>query len=138
MRGYYKNKEATRKAIVDGWLNTGDLGYLDENGYLYILSRADDMIIKSGMNIYPGEVEAQAAELLQIRECVVYKIQANVGQAIAMDVILNPDYKETTKKELMALLATVLPAYQMPSELNIVDALRRNASGKIVRTGRAQ
>ena len=138
MRGYYKNKEATQKAIVDGWLNTGDLGYLDENGYLYILSRADDMIIKSGMNIYPGEVEAQATELLQIRECVVYKIQANVGQAIAMDVILNPDYKETTKKELMALLATVLPAYQMPSELNIVDALRRNASGKIVRTGRAQ
>lgn len=131
MKGYYKNQSATQNVLVDGWINTGDIGYKDENGYLYILSRADDMIIKAGMNIYPKEVENQIANIDQILECVAYGKNTSGGQMIALDIVLRN--RETTKKALMSLLVAQLPAYQMPSEINIVDAIRTNASGKILR-----
>lgn len=134
MKGYYKNEDATENAIINGWLNTGDIGYKDENRYLYILSRADDMIIKSGMNIYPKEIESQIVNIDQIQECVVYGVKAETGQAIVADVVLKDESKTMKKKEVMVLLSAVLPAYQMPSEINVVDSLNRNASGKIVRT----
>ena len=130
MKGYYKNDELTKETIIDGWLKTKDIGYQDENGYLYILSRADDMIIKGGMNIYPKEIENQIEELSQIKECSVYGIRADSGEKIAVDLAL---HEIMTKKELMLLLAGVLPSYQMPTEVNIVDSLPRNASGKIIR-----
>lgn len=133
MKSYYNNAEATQRAIINGWLNTGDIGYIDDNGFLYVLSRADDMIIKGGMNIYPSEIEARVSGIAPIQDCVAYRLHTNVGQEIAMDIVLAPEYSLTSKKELMVLLSTVLPAYQMPSELNIVDKLRRNASGKIIR-----
>jgi len=130
MKGYYHNEASTNRVLIDGWLDTGDIGYIDSNGFLYIVSRADDMIIKAGMNIYPKEIENQIANITQIQECIVYGVKTDAGQAIAADFVLNT---EITKKELMNLLATVLPMYQMPTEINIVDSLKRNASGKIVR-----
>lgn len=137
MKGYYKNKEATQKAVINGWLNTGDVGYKDQNGYLYILSRADDMIIKGGMNIYPKEIENQVISIEQIEECVVYGKKKDVSEIIAIDVVLKCiGDKLVSKKELAALISNVLPPYQMPSEINIVEALKRNASGKIIRIGK--
>lgn len=136
MKGYYRNENATEKVIINGWLNTGDIGYKDENGYLYILSRTDDMIIKGGMNIYPKEIENQIATIKQVQECVVYGTKTDIGQTITVDLVLMDDYKTIPKKEMMILLSTVLPAYQMPSEINIVDSLNRNASGKLVRARR--
>jgi len=136
MKGYYKNDEITQKVIKNNWLSTGDVGYINEMGYLYILSRIDDMIIKSGMNIYPKEIENQIVSIEQIQECVVYGVDSDIGQAIALDLVLNNTNKAITKKELMILLAEVLPAYQMPSEINILDSINKNASGKIVRPRR--
>ncbi|GFI46782.1 long-chain-fatty-acid--CoA ligase [Lachnospiraceae bacterium] len=134
MKGYYKNKRATQEAIIDGWLNTGDVGYKDQEGNLFILSRADDMIIKGGMNIYPKEIEDQIIKINQIEECVAYGKRGEVGENIAVDVVLKcSGEKLISKKELAALMSNVLPSYQMPSEINIVDTLKRNASGKIVR-----
>ena len=72
MQGYYNNSELTHNVIIDGWLKTGDIGYKDEKGYLYVLSRADDMINKGGMNIYPSEIENKLMELEQIKECLAY------------------------------------------------------------------
>lgn len=133
MLGYYNDRDATDRVFVDGWLNTGDIGYQDALGYLFILSRADDRIIQGGMNIYPREVEAGLAELTFIQECMVYGAAGKVGQHIAAAVVLRPEYREMTEKELLAHMETVLAPYQMPSELQVVEALPRNASGKIIR-----
>lgn len=134
MKGYYRNGTATQKAIIDGWLYTGDIGYKDDNGFLFVLSRADDMIIKGGMNIYPKEIEDQVISIDQVEACVVYGKHADVGQMIAMDVVLKDSAdKVITKKELAELVSKVLPSYQMPAEINIVESLKRNASGKVVR-----
>lgn len=132
MKGYYKNNELTKQKLNNNWLLSGDIGYIDENGYLYILSRADDMIIKAGMNIYPKEIENVLNKLPMIEEIVAYGVYHNGVQVIAIDVVLEEGI-EFGLKELMAEFSHVLPSYQLPDFINIVDCLKRNASGKIVR-----
>ena len=80
MKGYYNDQSLTQKTIVNGWLNTHDIGYKDENGYLYILGRADDMIIKAGMNIYPREIENAINKLPEISECLAYRQERFIGR----------------------------------------------------------
>lgn len=133
MRGYYRDAERTEKAFMNNWLNTGDVGYFDDDGFLYILSRADDMIIKAGMNIYPKEIENAVSVLPEIEDVVAYGVKSQISQEIVVRVVLSKGYENTTIKDLMNLLADVLSEYQMPSHINIVDALERNSSGKIVR-----
>ncbi len=133
MKGYYNNQELTNSKIIDGWLVTGDIGYLDQNGYLYILSRADDMIIKAGMNIYPKEIENALEQLPMVSEVVAYGTTENNGQGIAVDIVLSEEYKNIAKKDLITAFPSVLPSYLLPGSVNIVEKLARNASGKIKR-----
>lgn len=133
MKGYYNDQNLTRKTIIDGWLNTNDVGYKDKNGYLYILGRADDMIIKAGMNIYPREIENSVNKLPEISECLAYGRKGTSGEDIIIDIVLLKESKNTNKKKLMARLGQILPSYLMPSDINIVDTLPRNASGKLIR-----
>ena len=133
MKGYYNNPEATQKAMVNGWLISGDIGYIDNNGLLYVLSRADDMIIKGGMNIYPREIENQLECLPVVAECSAYGVETISGTIIAVDIVLNSDCTSIKSKELFELFATVLPEYQMPTQINIVNSLNKNASGKIIK-----
>lgn len=133
MKGYYHDQKQTADKIKGEWLLTGDIGFLDNQGYLYILSRKDDLIIKGGMNIYPKEIENQVLQLHEIKECVAYGIKKFNFQEIGMDVVLDDQYCNMGKKELLSLLGNELPGYQMPSQINIVKELKRNASGKIVR-----
>lgn len=132
MRGYYRREQATRAKVVDGWLNTGDIGYKDEKGRLYILSREDDMIIKAGMNIYPKEIENIVNEIQEIRECVAYGIREASGTIIGLKVALN-DGVDWDLKRLSMELSQKLPLYMLPGKLAIVDRLPRNASGKLIR-----
>jgi acyl-CoA synthetase (AMP-forming)/AMP-acid ligase II len=133
MKGYYQDAAATKRTIIDGWLNTRDIAVKDDNGYLYLLSRADDMIIKAGMNIYPKEIENAVSALPQIAEAVAYGIKSRTGQEIAVNVVLTESFGNTTVKQLLADFCDVLPSYQIPAKVNIVAALERNSSGKIVR-----
>ena len=133
MKGYYQNPALTGKVLRDGWLNSGDVGYIGENGFLYILSRYDDMIIKGGLNIYPKEVENAIGRLDAVEDCLVYGIPAGTGQAVAADVVLRREAGQISQKELLRQIAGVLPEYQLPTRLRIVDAIGRNASGKAVR-----
>lgn len=133
MKGYYKNQELTERVLSNGWLKTGDIGYKDSSGYLYILSRVDDMIIKAGMNIYPKEIENNVLTLEQIYDCVAYGIKTNEGQSIGIDVVLNREFVNASKKDVLGWLMKVLPKYQIPDKVNIVDELKRNASGKLIR-----
>lgn len=132
MKGYYRKEEQTAKKLEGGWLNTGDIGYMDEEGRLYILSRSDDMIIKAGMNIYPKEIENALADLPMIKEAVAYGVSELEGTGIGIDVVLNDGW-DYEMKDLLSLIAGVLPSYQMPSKIRKVVALTRNASGKVVR-----
>lgn len=133
MKGYYKNPKLTKRVMSNGWLKTGDIGYKDSNGYLYILSRVDDMIIKAGMNIYPKEIENNILTLEQIYDCVAYGIKTNNGQAIGIDIVLDKHVLNASKKDVISWLTKVLPEYQIPDKVNIVDELKRNVSGKLIR-----
>jgi len=136
MKGYYRNTGLTESTVKNGWLKTGDLGYINEKGLLYIISRADDMIIKAGMNIYPKEIETKLKTNKSIYDVVAYRIKTHNGQGIALDVVLSAESKTLAKRELMNICAGVLPSYQFPDEINIVDNLQKNASGKVIRHNR--
>ena len=138
MQGYYKNRKTTTEVITSGWLHTGDIGYKDANGYLYVLLRKDDMIIKGGMNIYPKEIENQVLELDEIKNCIVYRINMKYGQEIGIDIILEESCLGMKEKELRKLLVRNLASYQIPSRINIVTDLKYNISGKIIRNEEAK
>lgn len=133
MKGYYHSPEKTRKKLFSYGLNTGDIGYLNKDNYLFILSRADDMIILAGMNIYPAEVENIILEFPFVQETIVYAIHSEQGQRIAANIVLHDGYKNMTKRDIMKALAEKMPKYLMPSILKILDKLERNGSGKLVR-----
>lgn len=130
MKGYYKNPQETNKKIKNGLLQTGDIGFKDADGYLFVVSRMDDMIIKAGMNIYPLEIENIVLSHPKIRECMAYGIYKNDTEVIGLDVVLENicDIK-ILRQELWQLL----PSYLCPDQINVVDKLARNASGKLVR-----
>lgn len=133
MKGYYNNIEYTNKAIKNDWLLTGDVGYKDNEGNLFILSRQDDMIIKGGMNIYPREIENEIEALYEIEECLVYGETSIQGQSISVDIVLKDEYKNLSEIELMKRFVEILPEYQIPTRVRIVSEINRNASGKKVR-----
>ena len=133
MNGYYNDPKASRERVDGKWLITGDIGYKDCRGLLYVLSRADDMIIKGGMNIYPAEIEQHLEALPEVMECIAYGVVLKWGTGIAVDVVLSNEFLGISKKELFTLFSTVLPDYQMPTQINVVEKLKKNASGKKVR-----
>lgn len=135
MKGYYNDMELTKKTIQGDWLKTGDIGYKDESGYLYILARIDDMIIKGGMNIYPAEIENAVLSLAKdyIDDCVAYAHKNKVSEEVVLDVVLNDKANCLSAKEIMDVLSRFLPSYQLPSELNIVRHIERTSSGKKIR-----
>ncbi len=133
MKGYYHAPEKTLQKLTKYGLNTGDIGYLNEDNYLFILSRADDMIILGGMNIYPAEVEKIILGLPFVLETVVYGIKSEQGQRIAANIVVRDGYKDMSKRDVMQALADKMPKYLIPSEVQILDKLERNGSGKLVR-----
>lgn len=130
MKGYYKDDALTNRVLNQGWLNTGDIGYKDKKGYLYICGRADDMIIKAGMNIYPKEIESLTDSIPVIQKTFVYGFETAIGQEIGMEIILKEDYRHIKKKDVMRLLSEVLAEYQMPAQLRIVEQFQTTLSGK--------
>ncbi len=138
MAGYNGRSDATTRAIVDGWLHTGDIGSLDSEGYLRVLDRRDDLIITGGENVYPAEVEAVLLAHPWVSEAGVVGVpDATWGQRILGLVRLNTtsDVEPTlAAEELRNHCRTQLAGYKTPSEiLVVVDALARTASGKLRR-----
>jgi acyl-CoA synthetase (AMP-forming)/AMP-acid ligase II len=133
MRGYFKNPEATAKKIKDGWYHTGDLGRLDEDGYLYIVGRADDMVISGGLNVYPSEVETVLLNHPKVHEAAAIGIpDAKRGQAVKAIVVLK--HGETaTHREILSFCKERLASFKMPRQLEFKDALPRSRTGKIVK-----
>jgi O-succinylbenzoic acid--CoA ligase len=117
----------------DGWFHTGDLGYVDEEGYLYVVARRDDLIISGGENIYPAEVEAVLLSHPDVEEAAVTGIpDARWGQVPIAAVKLRPD-STLTADELRAFCTARLGRYKVPVAFRFVDTLPRNAAGKLLR-----
>jgi O-succinylbenzoic acid--CoA ligase len=131
--GYVNRPEATAEVLRDGWLRTGDLGYLDDDGYLYVVERRDDLIISGGENVYPSEVEAALLAHPAVAEAgVVGQPDAVWGQVPLAAVVLRPGQR-VTPEELLAFLRPRLASYKLPARLLLVAGLPRNATGKLRR-----
>ncbi|MDE2750559.1 MAG: o-succinylbenzoate--CoA ligase [Chloroflexota bacterium] len=133
MRGYYGEPAATAAALRDGWLHTGDIGYLDEDGDLFILQRREDLIVSGGENIYPAEVEERLRRHPAVAEAVVIGLpDAAWGQSVAAALQLAPGARASAE-EIEAHARAHLASYKIPRRFAFVDALPRTASGKIQR-----
>jgi acyl-CoA synthetase (AMP-forming)/AMP-acid ligase II len=136
-REYYRDPEATARQWEGGWLHTGDLGRLDAEGYLFIVGRKKEMIVRGGMNVYADDVEAAIHAHPDVVEAAVVGIPHDVlGEDIAAYVVLQPA-SETTVEELLAFVGQRLADYKVPRRVVVVEALPRNAGGKVVKAALA-
>ncbi len=134
MQGYYKDPTATEETIINGWLLTGDLGYIDEDGYIYIVDRKKDLIISKGINIYPREIEEVLNAHPYIEaSAVVGKKDEIHGEIPVAFVKLVEDAPKITEKDLKDYLKDKLANYKIPKHFYIVDDLPRNATGKVLK-----
>ena len=134
MKGYWNDPEATATAIdKEGWFHTGDIGYLDEDGFLFIADRLKDMVITGGENVYPAEVESVLYDHPAIAEIAVIGLpDATWGEAVVAIVALKQD-ASLDLEELRAFATHRLARYKLPRRLELVDALPRNPAGKVLK-----
>jgi fatty-acyl-CoA synthase len=131
MTGYWKQPEKTAEAFHDGWLRTGDGGYLDERGFLFLKDRVRDMIITGGFNVYPTDVENALGQHPAVYDCAVVGIDDDKwGEAVHAAVQLRADEK-ATQDELVAWVRARLDPVKTPKAVHFFDALPRTANGKV-------
>lgn len=131
MTGYHNKPEATAKAVVDGWYLSGDAGYLDADGYLYIHDRVKDMIVSGAENIYPAEVENALHEHPAVADCAVIGVpDARWGEAVKAIVVAK---SPVTPEELIAFARERIAGFKVPKSVDFIDVLPRNPSGKILK-----
>ena len=132
-KGYWKNPEATRATIVDGWLHTGDIGKIDTEGFIYLLDRKKDMINRGGEKVYSLEVENALSSHSKILEVAVVGVPDKVmGEAVKACVVLKT--RETaTEQEIRQYCARCLADYKVPKFVEFKDSLPRNPAGKVLK-----
>jgi acyl-CoA synthetase (AMP-forming)/AMP-acid ligase II len=129
---YFRDAEATSKVFVDGWTRTGDAGYLDENGYLHLVDRLKDVIIKSGMTIGSLEVENAVREHGAVADCAVFGIPDRVhGENLAAALVLQ---RPLAIRDLRDFLRSRLAPHKIPTRYLKLDELPRNRSGKVLKS----
>jgi long-chain acyl-CoA synthetase len=134
IRGYWNKPEATAETIVDGWLRTGDLGRIDDEGFVYVEDRAKDMVLRAGENVYCAEVEAAIYEHPAVYEAAVFGVpHERLGEEVAASVYVRPGMTLSVD-ELQAHVRARLAPFKVPSRVAIVDEpLPRNPAGKILK-----
>ena len=134
MVGYWNLPEATARTIDSkGWLRTGDAGYMDQDGYLYIHDRIKDMIISGGENIYPAEVESAICDHPDVAEAAVVGVpDEQWGEAVKAIVVMKPG-KKATAFDIIGFARERIANFKTPKSVDFIEALPRNASGKILR-----
>jgi acyl-CoA synthetase (AMP-forming)/AMP-acid ligase II len=134
MAGYYRDPEATAAASAHGWHHTGDIGFLDEVGYLYIVDRAKDMVITGGFNVYSAEVEQALMAHDAIRDCAVIGLpDEKWGERVTAVVQLRPD-TSVDVDELIAFVKSRIGSVKAPKQVEIWPDLPRSTVGKILKT----
>ncbi len=133
MCGYWNRPEATKDTLVDGWLYTGDAGYYDDEGYLYIHDRLKDMIVSGGENIYPAEVENALFSHPAIAEAAVFGIPDDKwGESVKATVVLKPGHN-ASEEEIIQFTREKIAPYKTPKSIDFIGMLPRNTAGKILK-----
>ena len=133
MKGYYNQPEATAEAFKNGWFHTGDLAYQDDDGYLFIVDRKKDLVIRGGYNVYPREVEEVLYQHPAVAEAaVIGRPDPKLGEEVLAYVALKPG-ASAEPEELVAYCKDRLATYKYPREVRIVDDLPKGATGKILK-----
>jgi acyl-CoA synthetase (AMP-forming)/AMP-acid ligase II len=131
--GYWHYPEATAQAIRDGWLRTGDAGYFDEEGYLYICDRVKDMIKSGGENIYPAEVENALYAHPDVSDVAVIGVPDERWGEVPKAIVVRRPGSAVSEEELLEFGRTRIARFKVPRSVNFVDTLPRNTSGKVLK-----
>jgi len=134
MAGYWKRSDLTAEMIdAQGWARTGDLGFVDDEGYLHIVDRKKDVIVSGGFNVYPAEVERVIAALPEVSEVVVVGVpNERWGEAVKAVVVVRPGF-ELDAEQVIDECRKHLAGYKKPVEVEFVDSLPKTSTGKILR-----
>jgi long-chain acyl-CoA synthetase len=134
MKGYLGRSEATAEAFRGGWFHTGDLGYVDEEGYFFIVDRSKDLVIRGGYNVYPREIEEVLFEHPHIVEAaVIGKPDERLGEEVVAFVVLR-EGATLSAEDLIAFTRERLAAYKYPREVRFIDALPKTSTGKVLKS----
>ncbi len=134
MREYYKQADETSAAVIDDWLHTGDIGYLDEDGYLFITGRTKDLIIRGGENISSGEIEDVLEGHPQIEEAAVIGVPDQEWGEVVKAILVPAGDVKPSAEEIVAYCKERLASYKAPAYIAWVDELPRNPLGKVLKT----
>ena len=134
MKGYWNRPDATAATIdEEGWLRTGDAGYLDEEGYLYIHDRLKDMIISGGENVYPAEVENAIYTHPDVAEVAVIGVPSERWGEEVKAVIVPKPGRIPQEADVIRWARERLAAFKVPKSIDVIDAFPRNATGKVLK-----
>lgn len=133
MKGYLRNERETNMAIRDGWLYSGDLGRFDEEGFLYIVDRKKDMLIRGGENVYPIEVEEVLYQIPEVLEAAVVGVPHPVYGEVPKAFVVLKEGKQSTEEAILSYCGEQLAKYKVPAEVEFMEELPRNASGKVLK-----
>ncbi len=133
MKGYWNDPKSTSETMRNGWLHTGDVGYVDERGFVYIMDRKKDMVISGGSNIYPREVEEVILQHPAVQEVTVIGVPDPVwGESIKAIVVLKPG-RRASEGEIVDICKDRLANYKKPKSVEFVDSLPKSAYGKVLK-----
>lgn len=133
MQGYWNKPDETAAALVDGWMHTGDGGYIDENGFVFIVDRIKDMIVTGGENVYSAEVESALSKHPAVLSSAVIGLpDAAWGERVHACVVLAPD-AQVTGDELRLFVKEHIAGYKTPRSFDFVEALPVSGAGKILK-----
>ena len=133
MKGYWAKPDATKDAVRNDWFYTGDAGFFDDEGYVFIHDRVKDMIVSGGENIYPAEVENALYAHPDIADVAVIGVpDEKWGEAVKACVVLEAG-ASASPEDIIAFARTRIAGYKLPKSVDYVEALPRNPSGKILR-----
>jgi fatty-acyl-CoA synthase len=134
MKGYWRRPDATAAAIdTQGWFHTGDVGYLDDDGFLYIADRVKDMVITGGENVYPAEVEGVLYEHPGVADVAVIGIADERWGEAVVAVVAPREGAIVTLDDLRSFAGERLARYKLPTRVEVVDILPRNPAGKVLK-----
>jgi len=132
-KGYYKMDNMMQLAMVDGYFRTGDLGYVDEDGYLYFAGRKKELIITGAINVYPNDIDMVVRQIPEVEECAAFSYPDDrLGEVVALAIVRKDDC-ELTERTIKTYCARNLADFQQPHKVFFVDALPKNAMGKLMR-----
>lgn len=133
MLGYWKRDDATASTLIDGWIHTGDAGYMDDDGYVFVQDRIKDMVVSGGENVYPAEVESALFDIEGIADAAVIGVPDDKwGEAVKACVVLKPG-TELNEQQIIAATKEKIAGYKVPKSVDFLEILPRNPSGKILK-----